>query len=172
MLDPALPHPIVSTESCSRRSFPLIQSASRVRSSPKLLPLSSHLLPVVFSTSESSGVRSRLAIAEADHLSLTRYMNALAFSGASGETVLFFLSQSLLTVSYSYIARNYSALPRNCPRWLGVVIVNFFAFLTAPLFCVPFLRCGFFEDLKAFGLLGPVKEFIVSSAWVVSSDHG
>lgn len=91
-------------------------------------------------------------------------MNALAFSGASGETVLFFLSQSVLTVTYSYIARNHPSLPRDCPRPLGIVIVNIFSFLTAPLFCVPFLRCGFFEDLKAFGVLGPIKEFVVSSA--------
>lgn len=89
-------------------------------------------------------------------------MNALAFNGASGETILFFLSQALLTVSYSYIVRNYPSLPRNCPRWLGVVIVNIFSCLTAPLFCVPFLRVGFFEDIKAFGLLGPVRDFIVS----------
>ncbi|ORY70770.1 hypothetical protein BCR35DRAFT_354501 [Leucosporidium creatinivorum] len=96
------------------------------------------------------------------------YMNMIAFDGATGETLLFFLAQGAATVAYSWLRRTYPSLVEACPRWLGVVFVNIFAFETAPLFCGPFLREGWFEDLKGFGIAGSVKGFV----WVVGDGHG
>lgn len=89
-------------------------------------------------------------------------MNSIAFNGATGETLLFFLVQGALTVAYSWLRRIFPSWIKACPTWLGVVIVNICAYLTAPLFCGPFLREGWFEDLKGFGIAGPVKGFVVS----------
>lgn len=91
----------------------------------------------------------------------------LAFSGATGETLLFFLAQGAATIAYSYLKRTQPGLVNATPRWLGVTIVNIFAFATAPLFCGPFLREGFFEDLKAFGVAGPIRGFVVRTSVVV-----
>lgn len=88
----------------------------------------------------------------------------IAFSGATGETLLFFLVQGAATIAYSWLRRTFPSLVKACPRWLGVVIVNICAYATAPLFCGPFLREGWFEDLKGFGVTGPVKGFVVSWA--------
>jgi len=95
---------------------------------------------------------------------LQRYMNLIAFNGATGETLLFFLVQGFATIAYSWLRRTFPSLVKACPRWLGVVIVNIWAYATAPLFCEPFLREGWFEDLKGFGVAGPIKGFVVTLA--------
>lgn len=91
-------------------------------------------------------------------------MNLIAFRGATGETLLFFLVQGAATITYSWLRRTCPSLVKACPTWLGIIIVNIGAYATAPLFCGPFLREGWFEDLKGFGVMGPVKGFVVSQA--------
>ncbi|SCV71607.1 BQ2448_3195 [Microbotryum intermedium] len=96
------------------------------------------------------------------------YMNHLAFNGASGETLVFFLTQAAGTIAYSYLKRTAPGLLRPIPTPLAILFVNIFTFGMAPLFCAPFLRAGFFEDFKAFGLLGPINGFI----WFAGDGHG
>ncbi|KDE09403.1 hypothetical protein MVLG_00309 [Microbotryum lychnidis-dioicae p1A1 Lamole] len=96
------------------------------------------------------------------------YMNHLAFNGASGETLAFFFTQAVGTIAYSYLKRTAPGLLRSIPHPLAVAFVNLFTFGMAPLFCAPFLRAGFFEDFKAFGLLGPINGFI----WFAGDGHG
>lgn len=76
-------------------------------------------------------------------------MNELSFGGATGENLLFFLVHGLATVFYSFLKKNYPHIPHQCPRWLGVVLVNAFAFATTPLFTQPFIRAGFFDGKLA-----------------------
>lgn len=80
-----------------------------------------------------------------------RYMNHLAFNGANGQTVVFFVAHALATISYSFAARHFSRQLAWCPRWLGVLAVNIFAFSTTPMFTGPFARVGFFEGESRAG---------------------
>lgn len=91
-----------------------------------------------------------------------RYMNAIAFDGATGETVAFFLLHAAGTIAYSYLKREFPAIPRAVPWPLSVLLTNIFAFGGAALFVAPFIRASFFEMFKAYGLFGPVNGFIVS----------
>ncbi|KAK4057051.1 hypothetical protein OIO90_001951 [Microbotryomycetes sp. JL221] len=96
------------------------------------------------------------------------YMNHLAFDGATGETVGFFLAHAGGTIAYSYLKRTAPGVCKAVPSWLGVVFVNIFAFGTAPLFCSVFARKGFFEDLKVTGMFGKVDGFI----WLAGDGYG
>lgn len=91
-----------------------------------------------------------------------RYMNAIAFDGHSGETLAFFMVHAAGTIFYSYLKREYPAIPKAVPAPIATLFTNIFAFGTAGLFVAPFIRASFFEDFKAFGLFGPVNGFIVS----------
>ncbi|KAK4052431.1 hypothetical protein OIV83_002233 [Microbotryomycetes sp. JL201] len=96
------------------------------------------------------------------------YMNHLAFDGATGETVGFFLAHAGGTIAYSYIKRTAPGVTNRIPTWLGVVLVNIFAFGTAPLFCAVFIRKGFFEHLKVTGMFGKVDGFV----WLAGDGYG
>lgn len=72
-------------------------------------------------------------------------MNHLAFDGANGQTVVFFIAHALATITYSFALRHFARQLAWCPHWLGVVAVNVFAFGSTPLFTGPFVRVGFFE---------------------------
>lgn len=91
-------------------------------------------------------------------------MNAIAFDGATGETTVFFCLHAGLCVAYSYLKREYPAIPKAVPWPLAVLLTNFFAFGGAALFVAPFIRASFFEMFKAYGLFGPVNGFIVSGS--------
>lgn len=96
-------------------------------------------------------------------------MNAMAFPEEKhGETVGFFLFHAAGTIVYSFIQRNFPGALAWIPKPLAIVFVNIFLFLSTPLFVAPMLRVGFFEDLKAFGLFGPVHTFI----WLFGHSNG
>lgn len=65
--------------------------------------------------------------------------NYFTFDTFPGETVLFFLSHGLATVLYSYLSRYHPGVLRPIPRWAGILLVNAFALMTAPLFTGPFV---------------------------------
>ncbi|KEI42861.1 uncharacterized protein L969DRAFT_84751 [Mixia osmundae IAM 14324] len=88
------------------------------------------------------------------------YMNALAFGGATGENVTFFLVHGVATVVYTYFSRTFPSANNMIPSPVAIIVTNALVWSSAPLFCMPFIRAGFFEDLKAIGIFGPVRGFI------------
>lgn len=60
-------------------------------------------------------------------------MNHLAFDGASGETVLFFLTHAMLVIAYVWLSRNLPSVCKAVPTPLAILLTNVFAFGTSPL---------------------------------------
>jgi hypothetical protein len=72
----------------------------------------------------------------------------------------FFVTHALLVIGYVWLSRNTPGLLAYIPSPLGIVIVNLIAFFTSPLFCMPFVRANYFEQLKNGGIFGPVRGFV------------
>lgn len=83
------------------------------------------------------------------------YMNYMTFRDASGENMAFFLINGLLTVTQVWIKRNVWFFKNHKLPWVvGNLMVLAMTSLLAPLFVAPYVRGGFFEQAKNYGLLG------------------